>query len=423
MAKVLTQAALDALKHTDKRQEVPDAKATGLYHILQPLPSSSRSWAYRYKVGQTSKKLTLGPYPLVSLSAARDKARKAAAERFDGIDPAAAKRAAKVAAREPAEDLVEIVAERFIARHIRANLKGGDAGGSSARETERLFRKEVVDVWGKWRMADITRKDVYKLLDAIIDRGSGYTANRTLSGLRVFFSWAVKRGEVPSNPCDGVEPPGVERKRDRVLDDAELTRLWAEAEALGAPFGSVLQLLVLTGQRLSEVARMEWSELDLDGKLWRLPAARTKNGKAHTVPLSPQAVAVIKATPRIVGDFVFTSDGRVPVDGFSRVKRILDSRLPADMPAWVLHDIRRSTATGLARIGTDIAVVERILNHTSGVYRGVVGTYQRHGFDDERRVGLDRWGRHIEALARGETEEKVVEFAARRLDASSTASL
>jgi integrase len=405
MAKDLTKAALDNLKPGAARREIPDGHTRGLYFVLQT--SGAASWAVRYRVAGRNRKLTLGRHPEIDLKVARELARKALAKIATGGDPAAEKQTARAAARAPAEDLIEVVAERFIARHIRANLKAG----GSAIETERLVRKEIVEPWRGRRLADITRRDVHKLLDGILDRGAPYAANRTLSGLRKLYGWAIERDIIQSSPCDRVRAPATEIVRDRVLDDDELTRLWAEAQTLGAPFGSVLQLLILTGQRLGEVAGMRWGELDLEDKLWRLPKERTKNGKAHTVPLSPQALAVIKAVPRIAGDFVFTTNGKVPVDGFSRIKRILDARLP-DMAPWRLHDLRRSVATGLARIGTDIVVVERILNHASGAFRGIVGTYQRHGFDDERRIALDRWGRHVEALAAGESN--VVEYSARR---------
>jgi integrase len=408
MAKDLTKAALDNLKPGAARREIPDGHTRGLYFVLQT--SGATSWALRYRVARRNRKLTLGPYPGIDLKTARELARKALAKIAAGGDPAAEKRTARAAARAPAEDLIEVVAERFITRHVRANLKAG----RSAHEAERLLRQEVVAPWRGRRMGDITRRDVHKLLDAILDRGSPYTANRTLSWLRKLYSWAIVRDVVQTSPCDRVKPPGTEIVRDRVLDDAELRLVWGQAEALGAPFGSVLQLLILTGQRLGEVSGMRWSEVDFAAKLWSMPKERTKNGRAHTVPLSPQAMTVIKATPRIVGDFVFTTAGNVPVAEFSRIKRLLDARLPADMKPWRIHDLRRSTATGLARIGTDIVVVEKVLNHASGAFRGIVGTYQRHGFDDERRVALDRWGRHVEALAAGETEENVVELAARR---------
>jgi integrase len=340
------------------------------------------------------------------LKTARELARKALAV---GADPAGEKQAAKAAARTAPDDLIETVAERFIFRHIRAKLKAG----GSAKETERLLRREVIAPWRGRRMADITRKDVVRLLDAIVDR-SQYVANRTLSGLRTLYNWAIERDIVETSPCDRVKPPGQEQSRDRVLDDVELRQVWNEAQSLGGPFGSVLQILILTGQRVGEVSGMRWAELDVAAKLWRLPKERTKNGRAHDIPLSPQALAVIEAMPRIERcDFCFTSNGATPVVGLSaRIKRRLDAALPGLNP-WTLHDLRRSVATGLARIGTDIAVVEKVLNHASGKFAGIVGVYQRHGFDDERRVALDRWGRHVESLAAGESSN-VVEIAARK---------
>jgi integrase len=406
VAKDLTKAALDNLKPGAKRREVPDGHTRGLYFVLQP--SGASSWALRYRIDGHNTKWTIGPYPEIDLKPARVLARKGLAKIAAGGNPAAEKKTARTAARAPAQDLIEVVGEQHIKRHIRATLKP-----SSAREQERLVRKEIIGPWRGRRMADISPRDIYKRLDAILDRGSPIAANRARSAMNTFFDWARSRDIVTSNPCDRVRAPAAEVVRDRVLDDGELKAVWAKAEALGAPFGSVLQLLLLTGQRLGEVAGMRWSELDLAARLWRLPKERTKNGRAHTVPLSSQALAIIEAMPRIAGsDFVFTTNGRVPVDGFSRIKRILDARLPADMPAWRLHDIRRSTATGLARIGVDIVVVERLLNHASGAFRGIVGTYQRHGFDDERRIALDRWGRHVEATSRGEAASNVVEIAA-----------
>lgn len=150
-------------------------------------------------------------------------------------------------------------------------------------------------------------------------------------------------------------------------------------------------------------------------QLWSLPKERVKNAKAHSVPLSPQAMGIIEGMPRIEAcPYVFSANGKTSVTGFSKIKRRLDASLPADMAPWRLHDIRRSTATGLARIGVDIIVVEKILNHVSGQLKGVVGTYQRHGFEDERRVALERWADHVGRLVSGAEAPNVLEFATGR---------
>jgi integrase len=406
MAKDLTAAALASLKPAAGRREVPDGHTRGLYFVLQS--SGAASWALRYRINGHNKKWTIGRHPEIDLKAARQMGREALVQIATGGDPAAEKQTARAAARAPADDLAEIAVEQFIRRHVRP-LK-------SARATERLVRREILAPWKGRRLSEISRRDVHKLIDGVLDRPAPVLANRVRTHLKRFFAWAVERDIVQSSPVDQVRTPTAETPRDRVLDDAELLALWTETVALGDPFGPVLQLLILTGQRLGEVSGMRWSEIDLATRLWTLPATRVKNGKRHTIPLSPQALAILESTPRILGcDFVFTANGKTAVVGFSKIKRRLDDRLPSDMPPWRLHDLRRSAATGLARLGVDIAVIERVLNHTSGTFRGAVGTYQRHGFDDERRVALDRWARHIEALARGETEENVVvELTARR---------
>jgi integrase len=401
VAKDLTKAALDNLKPGAARREVADGHTRGLYFVLQP--SGVASWAVRYRVAGRNRKLTLGPYPQVDLKAARDMARKALAKIAAGSDPAAEKQVKKAAARTSADDLVETALERYILRHVKP-LK-------SAREAERLLRREIMTPWKGRRLAEVTRRDVHKLLDGVLDRPAPILANRVRTHLKRFFAWAVERELVQSSPVDNVRTPTSEKPRDRVLDDTELKRVWDATEAIAPPFRQALQVLTLTGQRLGEVAGMRWDEIDPATKLWSMPGKRTKNAKAHTVPLSPQALAIVNAMPRIDGcDFVFTANGKISVTGFSKIKRNLDALLPGMQP-WRLHDLRRSAATGMARIGVDIIVVEKILNHVSGQLRGVVGTYQRHGFEDERRVALERWARHIEALATGEGSN-VVEFAA-----------
>ena len=158
---------------------------------------------------------------------------------------------------------------------------------------------------------------------------------------------------------------------------------------------------------------MCWSEVDTAGLLWNLPRERVKNGISHTVPLSKQAWDIIAAQPRFVGcDFVFTGDGRRPVGGHSRLKRDLDERTKFSQP-WTLHDVRRSVASGMQRLGIRVEVIEQILNHRSGTFRGIVGVYQRHDYLNEKRDALQRWANHVEGLVSGKPAE-VVPIRARR---------
>jgi integrase len=200
--------------------------------------------------------------------------------------------------------------------------------------------------------------------------------------------------------------PPAPAARDRVLTDAEVGQVWRACGASGEPFGSAVRLLLLTGCRLNEVAGMRTPELSDDGATWTIPGERTKNGRAHVVPLSPQAREVLAGVLRISDSLVFTTNGRTPVSGWSKVKRRLDRA--AEIPSWRLHDLRRTAATGMAELGVPPHVVEAALNHVSGARAGVAGTYNRAAYAAEKRAALERWGAHVAGLASGRRAAKVV---------------
>jgi len=197
--------------------------------------------------------------------------------------------------------------------------------------------------------------------------------------------------------------------------------VWTACDAIGWPFGALVKILLLTGQRRDEVGKMRWSEIDLDGKLWVLPKERSKNAQAHTVPLSEPVLTILAGLPRIAPakgeDYVFTVTGKTAVSGFSNAKDRIDALLATPhgepVPAWVFHDLRRTCATGMARLGTALPVVEKVLNHTSGSFGGIVGVYQKHGFADEKRYALDAWGAFVERLVSAEPGANVVALQAR----------
>ena len=185
-----------------------------------------------------------------------------------------------------------------------------------------------------------------------------------------------------------------------MLTDDELRLILRACDHLNEPFGALIKLLALTAQRRDEVGQMSWREIDLDARLWTIPKERAKNGIAHDVPLSEAAVSVLAGIRRIAGSrrLVFTTTGETPVSGFSKIKKRLDSALP-DASPWVLHDLRRTAATGMARLGVSLPVVEKVLNHTSGSFGGVAGIYQRHHFADEKRAAMEAWANHVAEIA------------------------
>lgn len=193
--------------------------------------------------------------------------------------------------------------------------------------------------------------------------------------------------------------PTAEKSRDRVLSDDELRAILQACDRLNEPFGALIKLLALTAQRRDEVGQMTWREVDLDSRVWTIPKERAKNGIAHDVPLSDSAVKVLAGVRRIAGSrgLVFTTTGETPVSGFSKIKKRLDAAVP-DAPPWVLHDLRRTAASGMARLGINLSVVEKVLNHISGSFGGVTGIYQRHKFANEKRVALEMWAAHVQTL-------------------------
>jgi integrase len=383
----LTAKTVETIKPAPDRREIPDTLLPGLYLIVQP--SGARSWAVRYRHGGKTRKHTLGPFPRLDLKTARDLGAEALRAAAAGTDPATEKRAAQ-------PESVEAVAAQFIERHCKRNYRP-----RTLAEAERLLRLYVVGRWGRRPISSITRGDVRDLLDKLIADGAPITANRTFSQVRKFFNWTAEQEIVATSPCAGLRPPVAETTRDRVLSDQELRQVWQAADTMGGPFGALVKVLTLSGQRRGEIAGLTWSEIDLDRRLICLPRERVKNNRAHDVPLNAQAISLIQAMPRINGRFVFALNSEGPINGFSKNKTQLDRLLPADMPPWTLHDLRRTAASGMARLGIALPVIERVLNHVSGSFAGIVGIYQRHDFAKEKQAALKAWGDHIAAVVSG----------------------
>ncbi|WP_291555936.1 site-specific integrase [Bradyrhizobium sp.] len=422
MTKALTAKRIESAPSGPIRTEIPDGLLVGLYLVVQP--SGAKSFAVRYRHAGQPRKLTLGAFPALSLEVARDLGGKALRAAAEGRDPATEKQAAKSDAKKAEaeairgqRDLYENVAREFIERHAMKSNRP-----STSRETARILGLrpppddpslladiggDVMSAWRGRRIQDITKRDVIALLDSVNDRGSPIMANRVLSAVRKLFNWCLSRDVLQVSPCTLVSPPAPERSRDRVLSDDELRLVWKAAEAEGWPFGPLVKLLVLTGQRVSEVGGMRWDEINKTQKLWTLPAERVKNGIRHEVPLPEAAIAIISTLPHIktTEGHVFTTRRDAAVSGFSRAKNSLDATIAAGLPTgataldhWTFHDLRRTMASGMARLGIQLQVIEKILNHSSGSFRGIVGVYQRHSYSDEKRKALEVWAAFVQSV-------------------------
>jgi integrase len=243
----------------------------------------------------------------------------------------------------------------------------------------------------------------------------------------VLFGWATTRGDIPANPLSNMAKPEAPKARERVLSDDELAALWKSTGELGQPFGLFFRLLMLTGQRRSEVAAISWAELNRSSATWIIPADRAKNGVAHIVPLSHEVVAeldrlakigktdaagsVIKKWPTV--GFALTTTGRTPISGITKAKNALDRQVKDDrggraLEPWRIHDLRRTAATGFQRLGIRFEVTEAVLNHISGAKGGIAGIYQRHDWKEEKRSALDAWARHVIAITEPADDRNVV---------------
>jgi integrase len=394
-AKLTALAVANAKPPARGRIEYWDAALPGFG--LRVTHKGAKSWTVLFRAQGKLRRLTIGHYPALSLADARAGAREALLEVAKGVDPGAEK--IEERQRETASLFENVIAE-FVERHCKPNNRGW-------KRQDRDLRREFLPAWRGRTIASITRSDIIGALDKIADRTSARRANRYLALLKKLFSWAAERGYVEASPAAVVKPPGREVSRDRVLADDEIRLVWRACERAGYPFGDLFRLLVATGQRLGEVAAMTWPSVDLVGKMWTVPAELAKNGIANEVPLAPLAITILEGIEAHARDrstgwvFPAANGSGKPVSGFSRAKANLDKALAADghlLAAWRAHDLRRSAASGMARLGIAPHVIERVLNHTSGQISGVAATYNRFGYLPEKRHALETWAAHVERL-------------------------
>lgn len=419
----LTQVAVDRLSPPPTgRVEYFDTQLPAFG--LRISATGRKSWIVMYRVGGKLVRETLGPLGRIpKVEKARELARESMRQAEGGTNAAAVKRAAKAAVPED-PDTFAAVADLFVERYAKRNTRP-----QTYAETQRLIERELKPVWGKKPIRDIGRKEVIALLDSIVDRGSPVMANRTLAHTRRIFNRARERAIVETNPAAGLSKPTPEIERDRTLSDDEIRLFWAACGDLGWPFGPLFKLLLVTAQRRSEVAGLRWAELKLVERQWVIPRERAKNDREHVVHLSDLAIEIIEALPRfaweptggegksaVENDLVLTTTGETPVSGMSKAKERLDARMgellreelagtgenaaASGVGEWVLHDLQRTAATGMARLNVAPHVVDRILNHVSGTIRGVAAVYNRHAYLVERKAALENWSRYLESLVR-----------------------
>jgi integrase len=337
----------------------------------------------------------LGEYPTDTLADAREKARLWRKWIEKGIDPKDEEERKRLAELRKKADTFDVAAEEFIKRILPNQRRGHIV----AKE----LRKEFSDRWMGRPITSITRRDVLDVINEAVDRGAPYQARNLLGHVRAMFNWAIEAGDygLETSPCDRIRPKHLisERTpRDRVLTDAEIAALWRSAERMGYPFGSIIQLLMLTGVRKSEASDAQWPEFDLKHDIWTVPAERFKSKSTHLVPLTSDAIKLLKALPCFnKGEHLFsTSFGLKPVTGFAKAKTRLDRLMEEEFggkPApFRLHDIRRTVRTRLAGLRVADEVAEMIIGHGR---RGIQRVYDLHQYENEMREALTLWAARL----------------------------
>jgi integrase len=394
----VTKHTVDLLTPTGKDYFFWDDEFHGFG--VRVTPTGGKSYILQYRMGgreSASRRCTIGRHGSPwTPQTARKEAERLAIMAKQGVDPVQAEHERR---RQSVDLAFESYVESFVDLYLKKRWKQWPLGAG-------VLRREAVPVLRRKALPQIKRSDLSTIADRLHDRPA--IARLTHATLRKLFRWAVSRGDLDRSPLEGVEPPPPVPARDRVLSDEEIARIWVGAEDLGWPFAGLFRMLLLTGQRRDEVASLSWSELDRGQAMWSLPASRSKNKKPHLVPLSKQAISVLDELAG--GDdwprqgLVFSTTGKTPVSGFSKAKKRLDEWLALalgdrQLEPWRTHDLRRTVATGLQRLGVRFEVTEAVLNHLSGARSGIAGVYQRHDWATEKRDALQRWAGLVSRVA------------------------
>jgi len=334
------------------------------------------------RINKRQVRYTIGRYPLRSLMEARQSALQIAREAAAGIDSRVPEPNSAVEAVLTFEEAVAEYRDRYLKPNARS-WKDIEAN---------LLHPKLRSLW-KRELKTISKRDIIEAVDRMISDGKPHAAVNMLRRLKMFLNWAVERDMIPFNPAAGTRPPAKTVERDRVLTRAELKAIWLATFQLPTPYCQMYRIMILTGQRRSEVATMQWSHIS--DKTWTIPAQQVKKGRPHAVPLAPLAIQTLASLPRFVdGDYVFsTSAGKRPSSNFSKMKAELDRH--SGVGNWRIHDIRRTVRSGLAALGVSREVARKILNHQDDKIDRI---YNLHEYAHEKLEALSKWTQNISSL-------------------------
>lgn len=385
----MTDRALAKQKPRGSRYEVWDTLVSNL--MMTVFPSGKKTWSVRYRSDNKRVKMKLGDYPTLGLSDARRKAKDVLVSVADGENPAYEKRR-KVEDKSRTRQTLEInnLLDLYDQLHL-SQLKTGYQAKTFLREFSRDF--------GNTNITDFTKQDFVGLLNEIMAAGNGTKANRVFTHVKTFFGWAIGQGFLEYSPCLHVKKPFKEKSRERFLSDQEIKWFWQATGEELEPFGYMARLLLLTGQRLSEVCRMTEGEL-LGQDHWYLSSQRTKNETQHDIFLSDMAQDIVWRDDRVAGSYLFTTTGYSPLQSFDKPVKRFRSRMNdlagVDLPHWSFHDLRRTCETGMAMLGVAQPIIDRCTNHLTG--RGMSRVYNQYSYKAEKAEAWQRWADHLKGI-------------------------
>jgi integrase len=398
----LTKKAVEALMLPDGKSDAiffdDDLPGFG-FRLRRSGDKVGRSWVVQYRHATATRRITLGPASVLGSEEARNEAKRLLAQAALRQDPASERK------RKAASDRFTFshLAEQYLA------AKKPDLRGRTFTESQRYLQSSAYfGALFNIPIDSVERRDVAACVMAISRKNGQVAAARGRSVVSGMFAWAMQAGIAELNPCVGTPKPKAAPPRDRVLDDAELLAIWRATED-ESDFSRIVRLLIVTGQRRTEVGGMAWSELDLGRSTWTIPKGRAKNGREHSLPLGPLALAVVGSVPQVVSrDVLFGARTDRGFTSWNEHKKALDVRLGDRVKPWTLHDLRRTAATRMADLGVPPHVIEEVLNHRSGHRSGVAGIYNRSRYEREVKDAVATWDRHVTALIEGREQRKVV---------------
>ena len=385
----MTDQAISKQKPSENRYEIWDTLVSNL--MVTIFPSGKKTWSVRYRADGKRVKMKLGDYPELALSDARRKARDVLISVADGDHPAYEKKRT-IEAKSKQRQTLEInnLLELYDKIHLSQLRTGYQA---------RTFLREFARDFGHSNINDFTKQDFVELLNGIMAAGNGTKANRVFTHIKSFFGWAIGHGYLEHSPCEYVKKPFKEKSRERFLSDQEIRWFWQVTGEELEPFGYMARLLLLTGQRLSEVGQMTAQELQ-SSEHWHLASDRTKNGTQHDVFLSDLAQEIVWREERVAGAFLFSTTGYSPVQSYDKPVKRFRSRMNelagAELPHWSFHDLRRTCETGMAMLGVAQPIIDRCTNHLTG--RGMSRVYNQYSYRAEKTEAWQRWANHLKGI-------------------------